>query len=159
MRVHFPWWLMVLLVVMLAACSSAPATPEPAKIHYGETMCADCGMIINEPKFAGSIAVEESPGRYQSLPFDDIGDMLAYLRKHSEIIPAGVWVHDYTSEEWIDATTAYYVESEQIKTPMGHGLAAFATQAAAETFAAEVDGKTLDWDHVRIEHAMAEHQH
>ena len=105
MRKHFRWWLMVMLLVMLAACTPTPAAPAPAKIHYGETICADCGMIINEPKFAGSIAVEESPGRYQSLPFDDIGDMLAYLRKHSEIIPAGVWVHDYTSEEWIDATT------------------------------------------------------
>ena len=159
MKTNLRWWLTVLFVVMLAACVAAPATPEPAKIHYGETMCADCGMIINEPKFAGSLAFEESPGRYQSLPFDDIGDMLSYLRKHGEMIPAGVWVHDYASEEWIDAVAAHYVESEQIRPPMGHGLAAFATKVAADAFAAEVDGSVLDWDRIRIEHAMATHHH
>lgn len=159
MRMYFRWWMAMLLVVMVAACTPAPAAPAPAKLVLGETICTACGMIINEAKYASSVAVEESPGRYNSLAFDDIGDMLAYMRQHAEIVPAGVWVHDYTSEEWIDATTAFYVESEQIKSPMGHGLAAFATQAAAEEFAAGVAGKVLDWDRVRIEHAMANHHH
>ena len=88
MRMHFRWWLMVLLVVMLAACTPTPAAPAPAKIHYGETMCAVCGRIINEPKFAGSIAVEESPGRYQSLPFDDIGDIVGDRQLIQALAPA-----------------------------------------------------------------------
>jgi copper chaperone NosL len=146
-------------VLVLAACTGGLATPEPAKIRFGETQCADCGMIINEPKFAASFAYEESAGRYKSLAFDDIGDMLAHMRKHPEIMPVGYWVHDYGTEEWIDAATAFFVESDQIRTPMGHGLAALADQGAAEKLAAEVGGKVFDWDKVRIEHAMAEHHH
>lgn len=55
------------------------------------------------------------------------------------MISVGVWVHDYNSEEWIDAEAAFFVESNAIKSPMGHGLAAFADKSAAEQFAAEVE--------------------
>jgi copper chaperone NosL len=154
---HWRWLLLVTLVV-LAACGG-PATPAPAKIRFGETTCAECGMIISQAKYASSFAYAESEGRYKSLPFDDIGDMLAHLRTHPELIPAGVWVHDYDSEEWINAETAYFVESSAIKSPMGHGLAAFASKSAAEQFAAEIGGQFFDWDHLRIEMAMAEHHH
>ena len=146
-------------VALLAACTGGPAAPAPAEIRYGETQCANCGMIINEPKFASSLAYEESAGRYKSLAFDDIGDMLAHMQKHPEIMPVGYWVHDYGTEEWIDATTAYYVESDQIRSPMGHGLAALADQGAAEKLAAEVGGQVFDWDKIRIEFALAGHHH
>lgn len=152
-------WLFLIALVVLAACSGEPTTPEPAKIRFGETICAECGMIISQPKYASSFAYAESKGRFKSLAFDDIGDMIGHMRKHPELIPVGVWVHDYESEDWIEAETAYFVESSSIRSPMGHGIAAFADKAAAERLAAETEGKVLDWNHLRIEMAMADHQH
>ncbi len=152
-------WLFLIALVVLAACGGGPAAPEPAKIRFGETTCTECGMIISQAKYASSFAYEESEGRFKSLPFDDIGDMLTHMRQHPELIPAGVWVHDYASEEWIDAETAFFVQSGAIKSPMGHGIAAFADKTAAERLAAETAGQVLDWDHLRIEVAMAEHHH
>lgn len=152
------WFVLALALLGVAACGQ-PATPEPAKIRFGETMCTECGMIINEPKYAASLAYEESEGRFKSLAFDDIGDMIGYLQEHVELIPAGTWVHDYDSEEWIEVGAAFFVESSAIKSPMGHGIAAFATEEAANTFAAEVGGTVWDWGHLRVEHAMAGHQH
>lgn len=151
----------VLLAVMLAltACSAGPTQPAAPELHFGEDICSDCGMIINDARFAASYAAEQGEGSYQTFIFDDIGDMLHHMQQNLTLIGAGWWVHDYDSEEWIDATTAYYVVSEEIKTPMDHGTAAFATQAAAEALAAEVGGKVLDWDKVRIEHALAGHHH
>jgi copper chaperone NosL len=116
-------------------------------------------MIINEPRFAASYVVQQEEGSYQTFIFDDIGDMLHHMQENLALIGAGWWVHDYESEEWIDATTAWYVISEGIKTPMGHGMAAFASQEAAEALAAEVGGQVFDWDKVRIEHALAGHHH
>ncbi len=104
-------WLFLIVMVVLAACGGGPATPEPAKIRFGETICTECGMIISQPKYASSFAYAESEGRFKSLPFDDIGDMLTHMRQHPELIPAGVWVHDYNSEEWIDAEDAFFVVS------------------------------------------------
>ena len=160
MKTLLHWrWLSLVTLVVLAACGGGPATPEPAKIRFGETICAECGMIISQPKYASSFAYAESEGRFKSLPFDDIGDMLEHMRTHSDLIPVGVWVHDYDSEEWIDAESAYFVHSSAIKSPMGHGIAAFADKAAAEHLATETDGQVLDRDQLRIELAMAEHQH
>jgi copper chaperone NosL len=146
-------------MLLLAACSAALVEPAAPEIHYGEDMCSDCGMIINEPRFAASYAAEQGEGAYQTFIFDDIGDMLHHMQQNLTLTGAGWWVHDYESEEWIDATTAWFVVGEGIKTPMGHGLAAFAAQAEAEALAAEVGGKVLDWDKVRVEHALAGHHH
>jgi copper chaperone NosL len=146
-------------MLLLAACSAALVEPAAPEIHYGEDMCSDCGMIINEPRFAASYAAEQGEGAYQTFIFDDIGDMLHHMQQNLTLTGAGWGVHDYESEEWIDATTAWFVVGEGIKTPMGHGLAAFAAQAEAEALAAEVGGKVLDWDKVRVEHALAGHHH
>ncbi len=156
------YWLYLVLfasLLGLAACSAQPTQPAPPKIHYGEDTCSDCGMIINDARFAAAYAVQQGQGAYQTFIFDDIGDMLHHMQQNLTLTGAGWWVHDYSSEEWIDATRAYFVVSDQIKTPMNHGTAAFATQESAAQLAGEVGGQVLDWDKVRIEHAVAGHQH
>ena len=149
--------LVVLLAGLLAGCSSEPATPAPPKIHFGEDLCSDCGMIINEPRFACAYAHETGEGRFESFIFDDVGDMLHHMQQNLTLKGVGWWVHDYHSEEWIDATTAYYVMSDQVKTPMNHGIAAFAAEADAATMATKLGVPVLDWDKLRVEHALAGH--
>ena len=51
----------ILLVLFLAACTARASQPTPPKIHYGEDICTDCGMIISEPRFASAYAVEQEP--------------------------------------------------------------------------------------------------
>jgi len=147
----------ILLVLSLTACTARASQPTPPEIHYGEDICTECGMIISEPRFAGSYAIEQEPGRFESFIFDDIGDMLAHMHKNQTLKAVGWWVHDYTSEEWIDANSALYVMSDQIKTPMNHGIAAFSSESAATTFAAGIGAKVFNWDELRIENALAEH--
>ncbi|HRW07219.1 MAG TPA: nitrous oxide reductase accessory protein NosL [Caldilineaceae bacterium] len=141
------WWLwLVLTGLIVGACARGDTAPKPPTIRYGEDLCTECNMIINDPRYAAGYAYELEPGSYESLAFDDIGDLLTHMAKHSERTVVAWYVHDYTSEEWLDATTAFYVVSEQIHTPMGHGIAAHATAAAAETMAQERQGKVLDWN-------------
>ena len=151
----------VLLAVLpaLSACTAKPVEPAAPEIHYGEDLCSDCGMIINDPRFAASYAAEQEEGSFQTFIFDDIGDMLNHMQQNLTLTAVGWWVHDYESEEWIDATSAWYVVGDQIKTPMNHGMAAFGTREAAEALAAEVGGAVLDWDKVRVEHALSGHNH
>jgi copper chaperone NosL len=145
--------------LLFTACTAVTAAPTAPEIHYGEDMCSDCGMIINDPRFAASYAAQEGKGAYQTYIFDDIGDMLHHIQENLTLVGVGWWVHDYNSEEWIDATTAFFVVSEGVKSPMNHGLAAFSTEAAAEALAAELGGQVYDWDKVRVEHALAGHHH
>lgn len=136
---------LIFTLFLVMGCGQGEGEIKPAEIHYGEDLCAECGMIISDPKFASSITKVIGEKSYQNIAFDDIGDMLAYLEKHPEEEIVGWFVHDYESEEWIDATTAFFVESDQIKSPMNHGIAACAERASAEAMAAETNGKVMTW--------------
>jgi copper chaperone NosL len=134
-----------LLATVASACRSGAAEIAPPEIRYGEDVCADCNMIISDPRYASAYLYEVGDGRHASLAFDDIGDMVRHAAAHPEHAIAAWYVHDYTSEAWIDATTANYVYSADLQTPMAWGMAAHGTASAAEKMAAEVGGEVLDW--------------
>jgi copper chaperone NosL len=142
-------WMIFLVAGLTAGCAQGQTEVAPPEIRYGEDVCADCNMIISDPRFAAGYAHEISPGRYLSLAFDDLGDMLASAAKHPEHKVVAWYVHDYESEEWLDATTAFYVFSENIRSPMASGATAHATRETAEAMAAEMDGEVLDWQGLR----------
>ena len=127
-----------------AGCGPAPDPLAPPEIRYGEDVCVECNMIISEPRFAAGLVVGAAEGS-QGLAFDDIGDMLAYTRKHSDQEVLRRYVHDYETEAWLPAEGATFVRSDEILTPMGHGLAAFADSARAAAVAAENGGQVLTY--------------
>src|SRR5262245_12850464 len=93
---------------LLAGCAQGVTQAAPPEIRYGQDLCAECGMIIGDPRLAAGLAHEVESGRYESLAFDDIGELLAYVAKHPELQIVGWYVHDYVSEEWLEAALAYY---------------------------------------------------
>lgn len=69
------------------------------------------------------------------------------------------WVHDYTTEQWLDASDAWYVRSPEIQTPMGGGIVAFAKREDADSLAAQRDGEVLRWETLIDQPATAAHGH
>ena len=135
----------LLLLTLAWGCAEGSTTIAPPEIRYGEDLCTECNMVISDPRFAAAYVYEVGEGRYRSLAFDDIGDLLVHMAKHPEHTTVAWYVHDYQSAEWLDATTAYYVVGEQIRTPMNHGIAAHATEANAIAMAANLAGEVMDW--------------
>ncbi|MCB0217780.1 MAG: nitrous oxide reductase accessory protein NosL [Chloroflexi bacterium] len=133
------------LLLAPAACGPAPDPLAAPEIHYGEDACDACQMIISEPRFAAASIVDAGAGP-EPRRFDDIGDLVDYHGQRPELKVLAWHVHDYDSEAWIDARTARFVRAKGIRSPMGHGLAAFADAARAEAFAAEMDGELLGFD-------------
>ncbi len=125
-----------------AACRQEPEEPAPPPIVYGEDVCDECGMILAEARYAAATLLPDGD-RLRPLRFDDIGDMLRYHRSHPEPAPVRWYVHDHTTEAWLDGTTATYVRAPGLRTPMASGLAAFGSPAAAEAFAAGQAGATV----------------
>ena len=123
---------------LLAACAPRNAEPQPPEIAYGFDACESCGMLISEPRFACALLLED--GRYYK--FDDLGDMVMYQLDRPNLKIAAWFVHDYYSEAWMRAETAFYVASDTIASPMGHGLAAFSAWEAADLFAKSECGDT-----------------
>lgn len=111
------------------------------QIKLGRQECARCSMVIADGRFAAAWRDADGKARV----FDDPGCMLL---DQVELTPADgtqYWVADYRDETLIDATTAAYVVSDAIRSPMAYGIAAFATRAAAEGALTELGGTVADW--------------
>lgn len=145
-------WLLLFLLSLLVACGGGQGKIEPPEIHYGETECLECRMIISDPRFAAGYTYEVKGERYESIPFDDIGDMLIHVEKHPEHNIVAYWVHDFVNAEWIDASSAFFVFSQRLETPMAHGILAADSREKAERAAAAYDGDVLDWNGLQVKH-------
>lgn len=144
------------LVVTAAACGGA-SEPSPPEIAYGADVCAECRMIVSDPRFASAYVVRAESGRLEPRVFDDIGDMLIHASVHPDHEILAWYVHDYDSLEWIDATTAEFVHSDLLQTPMAMGIAAHGLAESARSMADEMDGETLSWSELRDRYSMSEH--
>jgi copper chaperone NosL len=82
-------WATTLSVMLLAGCVQGSATPAPPEIRYGQDVCADCNMIISDPRFASGYAYEIDKGRFKSLAFDGIGDLVNNRKSNQDRIIAG----------------------------------------------------------------------
>lgn len=134
-------------LAVTTGCERAPRPLAPPVVHYGQDMCAVCSMIVSEERFAGAVALRRGK-RIEHFFFDDIGEMLAEYAppEHEEI---AWYVHDADTLAWLDASEAWYVRSEDLRTPMATGVAAYATRAAAETARETHGGTVLDFAALR----------
>jgi copper chaperone NosL len=145
--------LFVLFAVALAACAQRTGEIEPPEIAYGHDLCAACGMLIDQPQLAAATIGLDGAVR----KFDEIGDMVQYHSEHPTEQVRAWFVHDYDSEAWIRAETAFFIYSPNLVTPMGHGLAAFETEAGAQAAAGRLEAAVLSFDEARAEMAAMDH--
>jgi copper chaperone NosL len=153
-------FVMTLLVLGFAACSSSVDPNSPPPIVYGEDVCDRCGMIITDERFAAGAVVEVGTEHYEHRIFDDIGDMFAYFHDEgADLQVISTFVHDYNTKAWISAEDATFVKAESLQSPMGYGLAAFADKAVAEAQAVSWAGEILDFEQAQQFAQMATPQH
>lgn len=117
--------LFIAAALALAACRGpAPWPPEPRPIALGEEACRHCMMIIGDDRFAAEVI--DRRGEVET--FDDIGCMLTARRGAD---PRGVFVRAFDGGGFVRGDRAFVVRGEGIASPMGFGLAAFASREAA----------------------------
>lgn len=137
--------LAIVLVSLLAACGDEETSLDPPEITYGEDI-SEMGMFVVDPRYTVATLPEDSE---EWLLFDDIGEFFKYRGAHRDTGFQAMWVNDFHDEDWLKAEDAWYVESPEIKSPMGWGLAAFRNESDAETAAGEMGGTVLSWDDVQ----------
>lgn len=131
----------VFLVVILLALSGCTSTPKP--IVYGSDACHFCSMTIVDKQHAAQFMTKKG----RSYTFDASECMLNHL-KEIEADKVGLYlVNDYNAPgEVIDATKATFLISENIPSPMGAFLTAFATKEAAQNAQVENQGRLYTWN-------------
>ncbi len=134
--------LLAALVVLMHSC-----TPSPEPIHYGEALCHWCKMTIVDRQHAAEAVTTKG----KVFQFDAIECMMQFLDDQGDESGfALLLVNDFEQPgELTDARTATYLVSEQLPSPMGAFLSAFAKRETAEAMQREKGGTLYDWEGAR----------
>lgn len=131
----------VILALLAAGCGGGDRGPAP--IAYGEDACDQCRMIISEAPYAAEARF--GPGQVEK--YDDIGCLGERL--FDAPAPAEMWVADHVTGRLTPLAAVALVHVQDLKTPMGSGVAAFADRAEAESFRARHRGRFVAMEDVK----------
>ena len=113
------------ICLMMMAC-----TPKAEKINYGNDNCAECKMIIMDPKFGAEIVTTKG----KVFKFDDVHCIAVFLeRRGVELtdIHETLFSSYETPHEFINVQQAEFVVSSSFKSPMAGNAAAFKNKSVA----------------------------
>lgn len=129
-------------VITLNACS----TSGPASFRLGLDECAHCKMMITDPKFGVEIITKTN----KVFKFDDAICFNNYVKEHAEISSQtrDIYFVDYAVEGgFIPLENALFLQSDEIKSPMGSSLAVFSQEAQLKEISSLYTvSKKLTWD-------------
>lgn len=139
----------MIFVVLLAGVVLSGCRLEvdggPPEIRYGDSLCAYCGMIISDARFATATILMGDRG-HEPYVFDDFNCQKTFDLNHAEDQVVDRWCHDYESSSWIQMENAWFVQSDQLRTPMASNLASFAGKESADAAAESLGGVVLDFE-------------
>ncbi len=138
----------LLSALALAGCRRSE-DPSPPNIHYGETECELCRMIVSDEPFAAAAVIKSADG-VKKIAFDDIGCLLDYMQENPNQDVTG-YVHDHTSRAWIEASRAFFLRSNDLQTPMASHLAAFVNAAGVDVMQSRFPGERVSFSDLRAE--------
>jgi len=135
----------LLSLVLLLSCKA-----EPESLAYGKDGCYTCKMTLMDKKFGAEIVTRKG----KVYKFDDINCMLNFYNSGFE--PEENILHclivDFSNpEKFIDAQQAWYIKSDQIKSPMASSIAAFEKQEDLDRFNKDWKGIMLSWGEVKTQ--------
>jgi copper chaperone NosL len=101
-------------------------------------------MTISDPRFAAQLVTRTG----KVYRFDDPGCLAEFLASH-EVPPGAVhsiWTNDSAHPERVlRAEQSVFVVSDQIRSPMNGGMAAFGSATEAAAFQSSVAGRLEGW--------------
>lgn len=130
-------FIVALLCISLLSCSSGP---QP--IRYGQDACAFCQMTIVDRTHAAQLVTETG----KSFKYDAIECMMNDMKSWDHPQIESLLVADYANPGVLtNATTAAYLISQGIPSPMGKNLTAFESFHHRDQAQTEKSGRSLDW--------------
>jgi len=133
-------------VLLLASCS-----PQPKAIEYGIDGCRFCKMTIVDKVHAAEVVTDKG----KVYKFDAAECMVNFMNEFETSTIALYLVNDFKQPEvLINATTATYLISKNIPSPMGAFLSAFNNKDDALSTQKEHGGDVYSWKEL-LEHLKA----
>lgn len=131
-------------IVILLLIISCEVAPEP--IIYGKDQCSFCVMNIVDKTHAAQYVTKKG----KQFKFDAIECMVNDLSEKNEADLAYLLVADYGNPgQMIDANTATFLISTEIKSPMGANLSALSSSEKAKELRQKHSGEIYTWDSLK----------
>lgn len=127
------------IVIFLTSCSV-----DPRPIAYGQDACHHCKMKLMDPKFGAELVTEKG----KVFIFDDVNCMLQYMDSEDgkSQIYKHILVTDYLNPGiLLDANFAFYLKSEEFKTPMASNIVAFPDYDLLKEYKTKSGGVYMAW--------------
>lgn len=127
------------LLVFLLSCSV-----DPRPIVFGQDGCHHCKMTLMDPTFGAELVTEKG----KVYIFDDVNCMLQYLDSDEGKSQAykHILVTDYLNPGiLLDAKSAFYLKSEEFRTPMASNIVAFPDYGLLKQHKKKSGGVYLAW--------------
>ncbi|MBW7886843.1 MAG: nitrous oxide reductase accessory protein NosL [Bacteroidetes bacterium] len=126
-------------ILLLAGCST-----HPSPIQYGQDECEHCRMLITDNRYGAEIVTDKG----KVLKFDSIECLIKYALAKS-IIADGkqkFFVTDFLKPEtFTNPQSAFYIQNENFRSPMGLNVSAFGAKEEAQKFLQENGGTPMSW--------------
>ena len=115
---------------------------EPAAIEYGKDQCSFCVMNIVDKTHSAQYVTKKG----KQFKFDAIECLVNDLSEKSENDLAKILVADYGNPgQMIEASTAAFLISKEIKSPMGAYLSALSSSETATELQQKHTGEIYSW--------------
>lgn len=136
-------------IIFLFFLSLSSCDVKPKEINYGQDHCTFCDMTVVDQTHAAEYVTKKG----RSYPFDAIECLIMKIHEEkNQDKLAYILVTDYNNPGvLIDARNATYLISEEIQSPMGANLSAFASKEIAEKTAKQLGGKLYNWNQIKAE--------
>lgn len=116
---------------------------EPQAIEYGKDQCSHCKMNIVDKTHSAQYVTKKG----KQFKFDAIECLVNAIQDIDENDIAIMLVANYLNPgEMIDAKTAAYLISKEIKSPMGANLSAVLTKEEAVKLQQKYTGEIYSWE-------------
>jgi copper chaperone NosL len=125
-----------LATVLVLACGPT----SPRAIAYGTEPCAYCHMAIADARFSAEAITHT--GRI--VVFDDVGCLAAWLGQNRAPIQSA-WVASFVDGEWLEASSALYLKTDSLHSPMASGMIAVRPGREADSVRAVLGGSMTSW--------------
>ncbi len=130
------------MVLVASLVVGACGTAGPRALVAGTDECAQCRMMITDPRFGGEVVTRT--GRVQT--FDALECLAAYVASADSTTLADVWVSDFEHPgTWLPASKAVFITGSTIGSPMGRSLLALAPGSAPAAAVTRYGGAVRDW--------------
>lgn len=135
---------LIFFVLIIASCAQKP---EP--LVAGKDSCHHCKMPVADTRFGAELITTK--GRIYK--FDDVNCMIQWKAQseNKDLKFNHILVVNYFDKtDLIEAANAVFVKSDNIRTPMNSGFAAFSSEENARKLINEYGGEICNWEKVLV---------